>query len=280
MNKNKKLEIIDVIINSDVLEGLRLIPDNHVSLVFTSPPYNCKIEYGVHDDKMPYAQYLNWLKDIFTECYRVLRPGGRMVINIDSMVNHEEDRFALLADDTGKEYFRPIYSDLCVINKAIGFNFRCDIAWDKHQVVGRATAWGSYMSPSNPIVRRRHEYLLVWNKGPWKLDPTVEGSKSDMTDSEFQQWSMSYWPIQPETVNRCGHPVPFPERLARRVIKLFSFPGDVVLDTFAGTGTTCVSANVLKRRYIGIELSEKWAQYARNRIGEQGDMFDGLEAND
>lgn len=271
------MNTIDTIIHADVLDGLKRISDNSVSLVTTSPPYNCDIPYGVHNDKMPYAEYLKWLKEIWKECYRVLRPGGRLVVNIDSMVNHEEDRFAEKADDTGKEYFRPVYADLCNMNEAIGFNFRCDIAWDKHQVVGRATAWGSYASPSNPIIRRRHEYLLVWNKGPWRLDPSVEGAKPDLTGEEFQQWSMSYWPIQPETQNRGGHPVPFPERLVRRVIKMFSYPGDVVLDPFSGSGTTCLTAKLLRRKYIGIELSEKWVEYSNNRINEESeDMFEGV----
>ena len=231
----KKIEDVkNKIIHADVLDGLAMIPDNSVSLVFTSSPYNVNIPYRNHKDGMPYELYLDWLKDVWKECYRVLRVGGRLAINIDSMVNHEEDRMAKTEDDTGKEYFRPIVADLCNMNKKIGYNYRCDICWYKHQVVGRATAWGSYMSCSNPIVRRNHEYILVWNKGPWRLEPPEKGVKSDMTDEEFQRWTMSYWPISPETQNRGGHEVPFPIRLARPVIKLYSYPGDIVLDPFVG----------------------------------------------
>jgi site-specific DNA-methyltransferase (adenine-specific) len=190
------------------------------------------------------------------------------------MVNHEEDSLASSTDDTRREYFRPIVADLQNSMEKIGFNYRCDICWDKHQVVGRATAWGSYKSCSNPIIRRRHEYILVWNKGPWRLDPPSEGIKSDLTDEEFQQWSMSYWPIQPETQNRGGHEVPFPERLARRVIKMFCYPTDVVVDPFSGTGTTCLAAHLLKRQYIGVDNDFKFVEYARNRIDKHTDMFD------
>lgn len=276
--KTKQMKIpIDTIIHDDVLRGLKKIPDNSVSLVFTSPPYNVDIPYGEHhNDKMPYEEYLKWLKAIFEECYRVLKPGGRMAINIDAMYNKEEDSFAEDLEAKRRERFRPIIGDLQRLNEEIGFNWRTDICWDKQNVVGKATAWGSVNSCSCPNIRRRHEYILIWNKGPWKLEPTVPESKSDLVMKEFVQWSMSYWPIQPETTNRGGHPVPFPVRLARRVIKMFCFPGDIVLDPFCGSGTTCVTAYLLKRRYIGIELAEKWVEYSNNRIDECGDMFEEM----
>lgn len=267
------MTVSDKIIHADVLDGLKSIPDETVSLVFSSPPYNVNIPYGNHKDNMPYDVYLLWLEKVWAECYRSMRVGGRLIINIDSMVNHEETGIATAPEHERRQYFRPIVSHLQQMMERIGFNYRCDIAWDKHQVVGRATAWGSYKSCSNPVVRRRHEYILVWNKGPWKLDPTIPGTKSDLTDEEFQQWSMSYWPIQPETQNRGGHEVPFPVRLARRAIKLFSYPGDTVLDPFCGSGTTCLASYILNRRYIGIDNDPKFVTYAQNRIDEHSDIF-------
>jgi len=265
--------VINSIIHDDVLEGIKQIPDNTVSLIFTSPPYNVGIKYGNHEDTMKYSDYLEWLKSIWKECYRVLRPGGRLVINIDSMVNHEETREAKKVDHTNRIYFRPIYADLVNMNEDIGYNFRCDIAWFKHQVVGRATAWGSYKSCSNPIVRRNHEYLLVWNKGPWQLKPTEKDSKSDLTKEEFESWTMSHWFIQPETRKLGGHDVPFPEKLAKRVIKLYSYPGDVVLDVFSGTGTTSKVAHVLGRKYIGIDNHLESVEYSRRRIKATAECF-------
>jgi len=252
---------LDLIINKfllgDVLEGLRLIPDESVSLIFTSPPYNVKLNYGNSSDNDIWQEYLDWLFKVWTECARVLRPGGRLVINIDSIANHDEDKV--------NEYFRPIYADLVNQMKKIpDMNFRCDICWYKHQVVGRATAWGSYMSCSCPIIRRNHEYLLVWSKGDWSLSGNAE--ESDMTDEEFQQWTMSMWSIVPETKKRAGHPAPFPEELAKRVIKIYTYRDDLVLDPFSGTGTTACMAAAHKRRFIGIDNCEEYVDYSASRI--------------
>lgn len=251
-------DVIDTIILADVLKGLKKIPDGSVSLVFTSPPYNVGIEYDKHEDNMPHDKYVAWLKDIWKECYRVLRPGGRLVINHDATVNHQDDTC----------YFRPMYAELCAMNHDIGFKFFTDIAWYKHQVVGRATAWGSYCSSSTPIVRRNHEYVIVWSKDTFKLEGDSE--QSDMTPDEFEQWTMSFWHIQPETRNLGDHPVPFPEELAKRIIKLFSYRNDVILDPFVGSGTTAYVAKMLHRRYIGIDNSEKYVRFARERVIDAG----------
>ena len=254
---------LDTIIFDDVLKGLATIPDGIVSLVVTSPPYNVGMEYGKRDDREPWKQYIDWLGKIMKECKRVLRDGGRLIINIDSIVNHEEDN--------DKEYFRPIYADLVNIGRDVGLNFRTDICWFKHQVVGRATAWGSYCLCSNPTIRRNHEYLLVWSKGPWRLEGDSE--QSDMTKAEFEEWTMSFWHIQPETKKKGGHPCPFPEELVKRCIKLFSYRGDVVLDPFMGSGTTAYVAKMLSRHYIGIENSKEWLDYANDRVASISDMF-------
>jgi len=251
-------DVLNKIINEDVLVGLKQIPDETVSLVFNSPPYNTDIKYNSHDDNMPWDEYLAWIKEVWTECNRVLRPGGRLVINIDATTNWDEDR--------DKEYIRPIYARLVEQMDDIGLNFRGEILWLKHQVVGRQTAWGSYMSCSNPVIRRNHEYLLIWSKDSWKLEGDSE--MSDMTDKEFQDWTMSSWEIVPETRSYGRHPAPFPEELARRVIKLFSYRGDVVLDPFSGSGTTCKVAVDNWRKYIGIELDKDYAESSRKRISK------------
>lgn len=267
---------LDDIFLADVEIGLATIPNNSISLIFTSPPYNVSIKYGDHNDCMPYTKYLDWLKRICEQCYRILRPGGRLIINIDAIHNEEEDSIAESVDDVKKQRFRPIIADLQNICFDIGLNWRCDICWDKHQVSGNNSAcWGSWQSPSCPNIRRRHEYLLIWSKGPWKMEPTVPGTKSDeWAKNEFESCTMSYWPIKPQTKKLGGHPVGFPEELAYRAIKLFSFAGDTVLDPFCGTGTTCVVAHKMKRRYIGIDNDEKFVEYAKNRIDKSTDMFD------
>jgi len=258
-------EILNTIILDDVLLGLAKIPDESVHLVASSPPYNVDLKgYKNRDDNELYSVYLEWLKDIMIHCKRILVDGGRLVINIDAMTNRQED--------SDKEYVRPIYADLVNIGREIGLNFRTEICWYKQNGVGRKTAWGSYCSCSNPIIRRNHEYLLVWSKGDWKLDGDPE--LSDMTAEEFQKWTFSTWFVQPETRNRNNHPAPFPEELIKRVIKLFSYRGNTVLDPFSGTGTTAVVAKMFGRNYIGIDNSKSDVEYSVDRISSVVNIFD------
>jgi len=247
--------ILNSIICDDVVKGLKKIEDKSVHLTMTSPPYNVGISYTDREDNQSYQIYLDWLQDIFTLIYQKTVDGGRIAINIDAMTNRQ--------DDKDKEYIRPIYPHLYEIMKKIGWNFRTEICWVKSEAVGRKTAWGSYMSSSNPVVRRNHEYILVWSKKDWKLNSDVS---SDLTKKEFELWTLSTWYVQPETRNLSSHPAPFSEELAKRVIKLFSFPEQTILDPFAGTGTTPCMSYILNRNYIGIDNSEKYCNFARNRI--------------
>lgn len=257
------MSLLNTIMLDDVLDGLKKIPDESVHLVMSSPPYNIQLEgYRNRNDDDPYKVYVDWLKKIFVECKRILVDGGRLVINIDSVRNRQDD----------DEYMRPIAGDLINIGREIGLKYRTEICWYKQNWSGRATAFGSYMSCSNPAIRRNHEYIMVWSKGSWKLEGDPE--LSDMTNEEFQNWTFSTWFIQPETRNLNGHPAPFPEELARRVIKLFSYRGNTVVDPFMGTGTTGLMAKVLGRNYIGIDNSESDVNYARHRISAVSNIFD------
>jgi len=257
------MSLLNTIMLDDVLDGLKKIPDESVHLVLSSPPYNIQLEgYRNRNDDDPYKVYVDWLKKIFVECKRILVDGGRLVINIDSVRNRQDD----------EEYMRPIAGDLINIGREIGLKYRTEICWYKQNWSGRATAFGSYMSCSNPAIRRNHEYIMVWSKGSWKLEGDPE--LSDMTNEEFQNWTFSTWFIQPETQNLNGHPAPFPEELAKRVIKLFSYRGNTVVDPFMGTGTTGLMAKVLGRNYIGIDNSESDVVYARQRISSVSNIFD------
>lgn len=257
------MSILNTIILDDVLLGLKKIPDESVHLVMTSPPYNIQLEgYRNRNDDDPYKVYVDWLKNIFIECKRILVDGGRLVINIDSVRNRQDD----------EEYMRPIAGDLINIGRDIGIKYRTEICWYKQNWSGRATAFGSYMSCSNPAIRRNHEYIMVWSKGSWKLEGDSE--LSDMTSEEFQNWTFSTWFIQPETRNLNNHPAPFPEELAKRIIKLFSYRGNTVVDPFMGTGTTGLMAKVLGRNYIGIDNSESDVRYAKERISSATNIFE------
>ena len=249
--------MLNKIICADVLDGLKGLEKESVHLTFTSPPYNVNIDYDNADDNLSYANYIQWLKDIFKVIYNKTVKGGRIAINIDAITNRENDK--------DKEYVRAIYPHLYQIMKDIGWKFRTEICWYKQNTVGRATAWGSYKSSSNPCIRRNHEYILVWSKDDWKLESDI---KSDLTKQEFELYTISTWHVQPQTRKLAGHPAGFPEELAKRVIKLFSFPGQTILDPFSGTGTTPTVAYMWNRKYIGIDNSSKYCDFARNRIAE------------
>lgn len=251
------------IICGDVVETLKKLPNDSVSLVVTSPPYNCGISYGKHEDDMSYQDWLTWMQTIWKECFRVLRTGGRLAINVDAVTNRQEDK--------DKTYIRNIYADFSNQMEDVGFLFRTEICWYKQNAVGRQTAWGSYKSCSNPTMRRNHEYVLVWSKGSWKLEG--DSKLSDMTKEEFCQNTLSTWFITPEIRNMGGHPVPFPGELVKRLIKLYTYQNDVVLDVFNGSGTTTCMAKRLKRRYIGIDIDENYCKYAQERLESEIDLF-------
>jgi len=257
--------MLNEIICADVLDGLKKIDDESVHLTFTSPPYNVNLNYKNSSDNLAYEDYIQWLKKIFTSIYGKTVNGGRVAINIDAITNRE--------DDKDQEYIRAIYPHLYNIMKEIGWKFRTEICWSKQNAVGRATAWGSYMSSSNPCLRRNHEYVLIWSKGDWKLESE---EKSDITKQEFELYTLSTWHVQPQTKKLAGHPAGFPEELAKRVIKLFSFPGQTVLDPFSGTGTTAKVAYMWNRNYLGIDNCEDYCEFARNRIAEV-EQIDAME---
>lgn len=253
-----KKNVVDKIICADVIDGLEQITDNSIHLCCTSPPYNTLVRsggYTNHDDNMPYKDYLNWLKEAFSFVYKKTVKGGRVAIIIDSVVNRQ---------DQEREYRHCIYAHLYNIMTEIGWLFRTDIVFYKQNVSSKhATAWGSWKSASNPSIRNTREYILIFSKQDWKLEST---EKSDLTTDEFTEYTLSTWFITPETKKLGGHPCPYPRELAKRIIKLYSFPGQIILDPFSGTGTTLVVAKQYNRHYIGIDNSKKYCEYARERL--------------
>jgi DNA modification methylase len=264
------------IICKDVIEGLKEIDRETVSLIITSPPYNVNAsewEYDKIEDNMPYNDYIKWLSSVFSECYNVLRSGGRVIINIDAMTNRQEDK--------QESYIRDIRTDLTLELRKIGYKFFGEHIWYKSnkdpsfnggQFNGKKTSWGSYCSPSTPAVRRNHEYILVFSKNNFKMEKNGESGDPDITDKEFQNYIASTWSMQPET-NKRGHVCPFPEELVYRCIKLYSYPNDLILDPFNGSGTTTCVAFKTGRRYIGIDNSEKYCNSARDRILASKDIL-------
>lgn len=249
------------IIHADVLEGFKEIDDNSVSLIFTSPPYNLKINYGTYEDNMPWGDYLEWLLKVWKESKRVLRKGGRLAINMATITNRE---------DSHKEYFRFIGKYLANQMEQINMLPFAEFVWYKQDAAGRKTAWGSWCSCSFPTIRSTHEFVYVFAKDQYRLEGDIE--LSDMTPKEFTDWTFSTWSIRPETKKLGGHPVPFPQELAKRVIKLFSYRNDIVLDPFSGSGTTSYVANKYGRKYLGIDNNIQYCNFAEDRIKKYNDM--------
>ena len=231
---------------------LDFIPDGAVTLVICSPPYNVQKPYQQHDDDLPREEYLALLKAVWTECRRLLRPGGRICVNV--------------AGCWRQPYF-PLHSYITLQMEKLGFLMRGEIIWDKGASVGVSTAWGSFASPSNPVLRDVHEYLLVFSKDSFKLEPEGEG-KPDIANEQFVQYTRSIWQFPTESANKVGHPAPFPLELPRRLIRLYSYPGDLVLDPFCGSGTTCLAARELGRRWIGVDIDPRYVSIARERLGQ------------
>jgi DNA modification methylase len=241
------MEYLDQIICGDCLEVMSQIPNETVHLAVTSPPYNLGINYDNHDDSLAYEAYLEWMKKVWIETKRVLVSGGRFALNIAP---------------TSIKNFRPIHHDFSNQLRELGMIMRTEIIWYK-QTMGRRTAWGSWMSPSNPHIVPSWEYVLVFCKDSWNL----EGNKKDrdITNDEFMRFSDGFWYIPPESQRR-GHPTPFPELLIYRLVKFYTYKGNTVLDMFGGTGTVAVVAQKTGRHFIHIDISQKYCQIAEQRL--------------
>jgi len=230
------------------------LPNNCVQLVVTSPPYNASKAY---DEDLSLSEYLELLYDVFAECYRVLAPGGRMVINVANL---------------GRKPYIPLSSHINIMMNQLGFLMRGEIIWDKSASAGSSCAWGSFQSASNPCLRDVHEYLLVFSKGNYKLmrekSERTEGRIDTIPRDDFIHHTKSIWSFPTERASRVNHPAPFPVELPKRCIEMYSFAGDIVLDPFNGSGSTCVAAKMTGRTYIGVDLSEEYCDIAQNRLDQ------------
>jgi len=215
----------------------------------TSPPYNVGKEY---DKDLTLSEYLDFLREVMEKVYRVLVWGGRVCFNVANV---------------GRKPYIPLHAYLIEMFQDIGFLFRGEIIWDKGESIsGSSTAWGSWMSASNPVLRDQHEYIIVLSKGSFKRQ--AKDKKSTISREEFLEYTRSIWKFPPESAKRVSHPAPFPEELPYRCIQLYTFSRDVVLDPFAGSGTTCAVAARLGRYFVGIDIDEKYVELARKRVEE------------
>lgn len=249
------------IVCADSLDLLKKLPDNCIDIIFTSPPYNFGLEYNGHDDTASWNVYYNILFDIFRECIRVLKYGGRFVVNVQP----------LYSDYIPAHH---IISNFFIENKMI---WKGEILWEKNNYNCKMCSYGSWKSPSSPYLKYTWEFIEVYCKGD--LKKPGKSVDADITAEEFKSWVVAKWSIAPERhMKEFGHPAMFPENLVERVLKLFSFKNDIVLDPFNGAGTTTLVAKKFNRRYLGIEISQEYCETAEKRIAnadcKQTTLFD------
>ncbi|MEB2837355.1 MAG: site-specific DNA-methyltransferase [Desulfurococcales archaeon] len=243
---------LDSVVVGDAREVLRRLPGNSVHLMVTSPPYNVGKEY---DEDLTLGEYLDFIGDVMREVYRVLVWGGRACFNVANL---------------GRRPYIPLHAYLIGLFESIGFLLRGEVIWDKGEAVsGSSTAWGTWMSAVNPTLRDQHEYIIILSKGGFKRR-RPPGGRDTITREEFLEYTRSVWRFPPESARRVGHPAPFPLELPRRCIQLYTFTGDVVLDPFAGSGTTCVAAKMLGRHYLCIDNNPDYARIALERLRSTG----------
>ena len=241
------------------------LPDACVALVVTSPPYFVGKSYedavaAGADIRIPtsYFDYLGMLRDVFAECVRVLEPGGRIAVNVANL---------------GRKPYRSLSGDVARIFEELGLLLRGEIVWHKSKGSSGSCAWGSFRSPSNPTLRDTTERIVIASKG--RFDRARSASqreseglphRSSLSTDEFMEATIDVWDMGPESAQRVRHPAPFPLELPRRLIDLYTYEDDLVLDPFMGSGTTLVASVLCGRRPVGYDLNPDYVDLARARV--------------
>lgn len=236
-----------------VLQGssadMGALPDNCLHLMVTSPPYNVTKEY---DEDLSLGEYLGLLHEVFSQTYRVLVHGGRACINVANL---------------GRKPYIPLSDHISRMMLEIGYLMRGEIIWHKGAGAGVSMAWGSWQSASNPVLRDTHEYILVFSKGSFARKKPRK-KENTITKEQFMEWTKSVWTMNTESARKVGHPAPFPVELPYRLIQLYTYQEDVILDPFMGSGTTAIAALQSGRKYIGYEVDPEYIKLAETRIAQ------------
>ena len=242
-------ELLDTIIHASS-EQMTDLPDASAHLMVTSPPYNVGKDY---DEDLTLDEYLSFLHRVWSETYRVLVPGGRACINVANL---------------GRKPYIPLHTFIARDMIELGFLMRGEIIWDKAASASNSTAWGSWQSASNPTLRDVHEYILVFSKGDFRRD-RLNGREDTITREQFLEYTKSVWQFGTESARKIGHPAPFPVELPYRLIQLYTFSGEVVLDPFMGSGQTALAALKSGRHFVGYESNAEYVALAKTRLSEQ-----------
>lgn len=259
----------DVLFYGDAREMTDLqVADRSVALLVTSPPYFAGKEYETDTaaGHIPssYVEYLEMLRDVFAVSLRKLEPGGRMAINVANL---------------GRKPYRSLSADIIsILQDDLGMLLRGEVIWQKAKGAGGSCAWGSYRSPQNPVLRDVTERVVIASKG--RFDRAVKRAKREtdglpneatIETDEFLEATIDIWEIPPESATKVGHPAPFPLALPRRLIELYTYIGDLVLDPFLGSGTTAVAAAVARRHYVGFDTEAEYIELAEQRLRTEVD---------
>ena len=262
------------IINGDCIEVMKTFPEGSIDLLVTSPPYNVNISYDVHKDDLPMEEYYEWSKDWLREAFRVLKDDGRIAVNVPNELNVQERGGRIL-----------FVAEFWMMMKEVGFKFSglVDLTENSpHRV--RQTAWGSWMSASAPYVYNPKEcIILAYKKSSKKLSKGVsqwlgtptevinEDGKvrtkmvyQDEDKKEFMNLVFGRWEYFADT--RSLTKATFSMDIPAKAIKILSYKNDIVLDPFMGSGTSAFAAELLERRWVGIELSPDYTEIARKRV--------------
>lgn len=258
--------VVDTIFLGDAREmnGAQ-VADRSVALVVTSPPYFAGKDYEVNlgSGHIPatYIEYLEMLRDVFDVCVTKLEPGGRMAVNVANL---------------GRKPYRSLSADVIgILQDDLGLLMRGEVIWQKAKGAGGSCAWGSFRSPQNPVLRDVTERVVIASKGRFDRALSRKARMAaglphapSITSEEFLEATIDVWEISSESATRIGHPAPFPVDLPRRLINLYTYESDLVMDPFMGSGSTAVAAAAVNRHYIGFETEPEYVAIAEARLAD------------
>ena len=251
--------------NVDIRDDPERLPDASVALVVTSPPYFVGKQYEEELDRegipRTYAEFIDMLRGVLAECHRVLEPGGRMAVNVANL---------------GRKPYRSLSADVIgILQDDLRMLLRGEVIWQKGDGAAGSCAWGSFRSAANPVLRDLTERVIIASKGRFDRAIAVRDReervpqlphRNSVNTDEFMEATLDVWRMPPEQANRVGHPAPFPMALPERLIHLYTYEDDLVLDPFMGSGTSLVAAAKLSRRYVGYDLDDTYCEIARERV--------------